>query len=128
MDLNIKKKIKKKKAMGNRCVVQSCGDCKTRNPYVKFFKFPSVKERESLWLSLCKINKESGKNLRVCRKHFEQRYIHKKKLKTNAVPTLFMDTPTSKNSLNELFENLVDSETETSSSADSNNRCMMVKF
>lgn len=54
MDTDSVKKSKKR-PMGNKCAVVSCGDSKLKNPGVNFFKFPKDTSRHAFWLFACQL-------------------------------------------------------------------------
>lgn len=41
--------------MGNLCSIKFCGDSKRKNPNIRLFRMPENKERQTLWLTACKL-------------------------------------------------------------------------
>lgn len=83
---------KDKRLKGARCVVESCctNNRNKNSLQLRLFKFPKDKIRKSKWISACKII-DYGKQMYICEKHFCVRFLGKKKLKNNAIPSLFLD-------------------------------------
>lgn len=77
-------------AMYFKCCVRNCAN--TRKDAI-LHKFPSNEDRLDKWLLCLKNNFTRGssiKNLFVCQRHFEKRFITENlKLTTGAYPTLF---------------------------------------
>ncbi|CAL1671704.1 unnamed protein product [Lasius platythorax] len=78
------------------CSVPGCSNRTKKGRKIYMASLPSDPERKKLWItSIGKINWESTKYLYVCEIHFEnemwekKRVDGKRKLKCNAVPTIF---------------------------------------
>lgn len=55
------------------------------------FQFPRDPEQRKIWATLCNVELFDDKERKVCSKHFKESEIGKKKLLSNAVPTLFLN-------------------------------------
>ncbi|CAL1290654.1 unnamed protein product [Larinioides sclopetarius] len=82
------------------CAAPNCHNSSRKN--VRLFRFPRDEHRRKLWISNCKLNcSETIIYTRICEIHFEENQfeLHRqdgwKKLKPNAVPTVFPDPPES---------------------------------
>ncbi|XP_026843986.1 uncharacterized protein LOC113565637 [Drosophila persimilis] len=77
---------------GYKCIISSClcgyRDSSTNFP-VKLFTFPSDPLFFNKWVEVCRLDKNLVKRTaRICERHFKPEYIGKRRLKSNAVPTL----------------------------------------
>lgn len=87
-----------KRNSGNRCVLIGCQKNKRDYPHLSFFKFPADYRRDD-WLSACNVPDESPTML-VCSEHFESKFLGKKFLKKNAIPTIKLSIPNQKTTNN----------------------------
>ncbi|CAL1290650.1 unnamed protein product [Larinioides sclopetarius] len=82
------------------CAAVKCSNS-SRMKQMRFFKFPSEEVRRKVWMTNSGLQNEPGPYAKLCEIHFEENQfeLHRqdgwKKLKPNAVPTVFPDPPES---------------------------------
>ena len=85
--------MNKSRCWGVRCQLPSCKISIRQFPDCQFFKFPlKNQDRMDIWINACFLKKTPTiKNAYICANHFDKKYIGRKYLKKNAVPTLFLN-------------------------------------
>ncbi|XP_055839315.1 transposable element P transposase [Episyrphus balteatus] len=77
---------------GRRCALEHCRKSPRNSAGIKMFEFPSEDSiRGKIWREVC--NQQGGtKKLFLCENHFPTEFIGSKKLKKDAVPSLFLNS------------------------------------
>lgn len=74
---------------GEACCV--CKRSRRKFPHLKLFKFPPFDTIfGKIWREKCKIEEET-KKLFICSKHFPIEYLGRKRLRAEAIPSLFLE-------------------------------------
>lgn len=85
---------------GIKCSLSHCGKSR-RDPNIRLFSFPSADSvMGQIWREKLNLEVNDSGKLRLCNVHFIDEYIGKQRLKSEAIPTLFL-TPQDENPVEE---------------------------
>ncbi|XP_064540526.1 zinc finger protein 665-like [Drosophila montana] len=86
--------MKNNKRKGVKCRIKSCSRSYRNGPLVRLFKFPSNDALRREWIASCGLPQDiDTRNAYLCDIHFEKFCFHKKKIRSEAVPTLHLPDP-----------------------------------
>ncbi|KRF85665.1 oocyte zinc finger protein XlCOF28 [Drosophila virilis] len=86
------------KRKGVKCRIKACSRSYRNGPLVRLFKFPSNDALRREWIASCGLPQDiDTRNAYLCDLHFEKFCFFKKKIRSEAVPTLHLPEPSKSN-------------------------------